>query len=63
MSIMVHVWLLMEFQAYTVSGKVTYHTIVIFLAVLFYCMTDIAYETIWLCSLHTYLKTFFGYTN
>ena len=60
---MVDIRLLMELQTYTMTSKVTYDTIMVFLTVLLNGMTDVAHKGIGLGSLHAYLQTLLGHPH
>ena len=62
MSIVNNIWLLVEFDTYTMPTEVTYNTIAILLGMLLYSMTDITYKGIRLSCFGTYLKAFLRYT-
>ena len=55
--------LLMELKSHSVTTKITHDTIMIFLGMLLYRMSDIAYKAIWLSGLCSNLKTFLGNTD
>ena len=55
--------LFVEFQSYAMTAKVCHDSIAILLTMLLDGMTDIAYETVRLCCLHTNFQTFLGNTH
>ena len=53
MTIMVHIRLFMKRTAHPMTGQVSHHTVMVFLAVLLYRMADIAHKRIGFGGLHS----------
>ena len=53
----------MKLQSDPMTTKVANNSVMIFIRVFFYRMTYISNKRIWLCSFHTYFKTFLCHTH